>query len=84
MDPMSKHGGGTLAGCISGQYEKNFVLENALNDLRFKEAMRPKIRFRSAARSTKSSEARKRNTTRVLEILKEREGTNNAIDQVWQ
>jgi len=37
MDPLAKMGGGTMSACITNQYERNFLLEAALNDLRFKE-----------------------------------------------
>jgi len=37
MDPLAKMGGGTMCACITNQYERNFLLEAALNDLRFKD-----------------------------------------------
>lgn len=73
MDPMSKHGGGTMYGCLTNQYERNFLLEAALNDLRFKELHPPKIKFSAGSRTTKANEARLRATRRFLSTLRAKE-----------
>jgi len=41
-------------------------MEAALNDLRFRERQPRKIKFDEGARTTKTADARKRNTKRVL------------------
>ena len=33
MDPQAKMGGGTMSALVTNQYERNFLLEAALNDL---------------------------------------------------
>jgi len=70
MDPMAKHGGGTIYGCLTNLYERNFLLEAALNDLRYKERHPAKIKFSAGSRTTKANEARMRATNRFLSILK--------------
>ena len=35
VDPRQKANGGMMAGCINGDYEKDFVMEAMLNDRRF-------------------------------------------------
>ena len=75
MDPLAKMGGGTMSACLTNQYERNFLLEAALNDLRFKEKKQQRQKFngQSASRSTKTADARIRNTRRVLQIIKDKE-----------
>ena len=73
MDPMAKHGGGTMYGCLTNQYERNFLLEAALNDLRYKERHPPKIKFSAGSRTTKANEARLHATRRFLSTLKARD-----------
>ena len=64
-----------MSGCMSNQYERTYLLEAALNDLRFKErkGTRKNLNGPGAARSTKTSEMRAKNTKRVLKIIKDRE-----------
>jgi hypothetical protein len=68
MDPTAKMGGGTMSALVTNQYERNFLLEAALNDLRFNEKKRQRLRFTGGqpSRSTKTADARIRNTKRVL------------------
>jgi hypothetical protein len=75
MDPCAKMGGGTMSACITNQYERNFMLEAALNDLRFKERKGPKrqINGSGAARMNKTADSRARNAKRVLKIIEEKE-----------
>jgi hypothetical protein len=68
MEPMAKLGGGTMSACITGQYERAFLLEAALNDLRFKERKGKKKNLNGpgAARTTKTADGRARHTQRIL------------------
>ena len=45
MDPQAKMGGGTMSALVTNQYERNFLLEAALNDLRFNEKKKQRLRF---------------------------------------
>ena len=65
---MAKMGGGTMSACLSNQYERTYLLEAALNDLRFKEKKGKKKNLNGpgAARSTKTADFRANNTRRVL------------------
>ena len=61
-DPTAKYGGGTMNGCLTNQYEKNFLMEAALNELRFRERKPRKLKFNEGARTTKTADARARTT----------------------
>ena len=71
-DPRQKANGGQVAGCINGDYERDFMMESLLNDRRFQERKAVKKSF-DLNRGTKTTELRKRTASRKLKILKDKE-----------
>lgn len=69
-----------MAGCINGDYEKDFVMEAMLNDRRFQERRAVKRSF-DFKRGTKTSEMRNATAKRKLKILNEKEKTAWAPDK---
>jgi len=71
-DPRQKAQGGQVAGCINGDYERDFIMESLLNDRRYQERKAVKKSF-DLNRGTKTTELRNRTAKRKLKILKDKE-----------
>ena len=83
VDPRQKANGGMMAGCINGDYEKDFVMEAMLNDRRFQERKAVKRSY-DYNRGTKTTELRNATAKRKLKILREKEKLAFAPEKTHQ